>query len=84
MRKINYPSKSGNCTVRSSLSTIKATQVRLHLLNGTCATAALLASQIELYDLLLGEISGIHSSLERDLAHTRVTPQEPARSALSA
>lgn len=84
MRKINDPSKFSDCTVRDSLSTIKATHVRLHLLNGTCATPALLLSQIELYDRLLGEISGIHSSLAKDLAHTRVRPQDLARNALNA
>jgi len=84
MRRMKDSSKSFDCTVRDSLSTIKATHVRLHLLNGTCATAALLASQIELYDVLLGEICGIHTSLARDLARTRMTPGDSERSGLNA
>jgi hypothetical protein len=85
MRKIEESSsKSFDCVVRDSLSTIKATHVRLHLLNGTCATAALLASQIELYDVLLGEISGIHTSLARDIEHARTVPQDFGRTGLTA
>jgi hypothetical protein len=34
----------------------------------------LLASQIELYDMLLGEISGIHTSLARDRRRARFPP----------
>jgi hypothetical protein len=76
MRKIADPSKGCfNCTVGDSLSTIKNTYVQLHLLTGTSATAARLASQIELYDVLLDEITGIHASLARDLEHTRLSPQ---------
>jgi len=84
MRKIDDCSKSFDCTVRDSLTTIRATHVRLHLLNGTCATAALLASQIELYDVLLGEITGIHTILARDLAHTSIPPQDSGRTGLNA
>jgi len=85
MRKIDDSSnKSVHCTVRDSLSTIRATHVQLHLLNGTRATAALLASQIELYDVLLDEISDIHSGLARDLEHTRMTPQVLGRTRLNA
>jgi len=76
MRKIADPSnKRFDCAVRDSLNTIKETHVQLHLLTGTSATAVLLTSQIELYDVLLDEISGIHTSLARDLKHTRLTPQ---------
>jgi hypothetical protein len=76
MRKIADPSnKRFDYAVRDSLSTIKETHVQLHLLTGTSATPALLASQIELYDVLLDEIYGIHTSLARDLKHTRLTPQ---------
>jgi hypothetical protein len=85
MRKIADPSdNSFDCSVRDSLSTIRATHVRLHLLNGTCATAALLASQIELYDILLDRISGIHTSLAKDLEHTRMAPQDSGRTGLNA
>jgi len=63
-----------DCAIRKSLSTIKVAHVQLALLTGTSATEALLASQIELYDVLLDQISGIHSSLAGDLKYTRLTP----------
>ena len=85
MRKSgDFSDLSFDCAVRDSLSTIKQAHVRLHLLTGTCATAALLTSQIELYDLLLGEISDIHASLAKDLKHTRLTPQGFIRPSLDA
>jgi hypothetical protein len=85
MRKISDPSnKRFDCAVRDSLSAIRATHLQLHLLNGTCATAALLASQIELYGVLLDEISGIHTSLARDLKHAGLTPQASSRPSLHA
>ncbi len=85
MRKISDPSnKRFDCAIRDSLSTIKEAHVQLHLLTGTSATAALLASQIELYDMLLDEISGIHTSLARDLKHARLTPQVSQSSGLDA
>ena len=84
MRKIaDHSNKSIDCTVRDSLSTIRATHVRLHRLNGTRATTDLLASQINLYDVLLDEISGIHTSLARDLQHTLLTSQESSRTGLN-
>jgi len=80
MRKVaDHSNKSIDCTVRDSLSTIRATHVRLHRLNGTRATTDLLASKINLYDVLLDEISGIHTSLARDLRHTFLTSQECGR-----
>ncbi len=85
MRKISDPSnKRFDCAIRDSLSTIKEAHVQLHLLTGTSATAALLASQIELYDMLLDEISGIHTSLARDLKHTGLTAQASSRPSLHA
>jgi hypothetical protein len=85
MRKIvDHSNQSIDCAVRDSLSTIRATHVRLHRLNGsTRATTALLASKIDLYDVLLDEISGIHTSLARDLQHTLLTSQEPGRTGLN-
>jgi hypothetical protein len=80
MRKIaDHSNKRFDCAVRDSLSMIKEAHVQLHQLTGTSATAALLASQIGLYDVLLGEISDIHSSLARDIKHTRLTPQVSSR-----
>jgi hypothetical protein len=66
---------SRNCAVCNSLKTIKEAHGRLHLLNGTCTTAAAVASQIELFDVLLGEITDIQTQLARDILHARVTPQ---------
>ena len=84
MRKIvDHSSASVDCTVRESLSTIRETHVRLHRLNGTPATTALLASKINLYDVLLDEISGIHTCLARDLQHTLLTSRESGRTGLN-
>ena len=57
--------------LRDSLSAIRHAQIQLHHLTGTCTSPAMLASQIELCEVLLGEISGIRSSLAEDLAQTR-------------
>ena len=85
MRKLaDHSSQSVDCAVRDSLSTIRATHVRLQRLNGTRATTALLASKIDLYDVLLDEISGIHTSLARDLQHTLQTSQQSGRTGLNA
>ena len=85
MRKIdNTSGKSFDCTVRNSLSAIRATHVRLHLLSGTCATAALLASQIELYEVLLDEISGIHTNLAKDIEHARIVPPDVGQAGVTA
>jgi hypothetical protein len=54
----------------NSLSAIKQAQIRLHLLTGMRASPSVLASQIELCDVLLLEISDIHSGLARDLKQT--------------
>jgi hypothetical protein len=80
MRKLaDHSCQSVDCAVRDSLSTIRATHVRLHRLDGTRATTDLLASKINLYDVLLEEISGIHTTLARDLQHTLLTSQECGR-----
>jgi hypothetical protein len=64
-----------DCAIRGSLNTIKEAHVRLQVLNAKHATMAALASQIELCDLLLLEISGIHTGLARDLEHTHLPPR---------
>ena len=80
MGKIAASSKeSFDCTVGDSLSTIKDIYVQLNLLAGTSATAARLESQIELYEVLLDEISGIHAKLAKDLKRTRLSPQVSRR-----
>jgi hypothetical protein len=76
MRKTSHFREcSVDCAVRDSLNAIKEAHGRLHLLTDTCMTAAALASQIELFDVLLGEISGIQTRLARDFLRTRVTPE---------
>jgi hypothetical protein len=80
MRKICDPCKKYfDYAVLDSLNTIKEARIQLRLLSGTSATAAVLASQIQLYDLLLDEISGIHAGLARDLKHTCLTLQAFSR-----
>ena len=72
MRKV-----AGSCrdatdyALHDSLSTIKKAQVQMHRLTGMNTTPTVLASQIELCDVLLLEISGIHSNLARDIRQAR-------------
>jgi hypothetical protein len=83
MRKNTDSSSSKKCfdgAVLESLSTIREAHVQLRLLTGTSATAALLASQIQLYNFLLDEISGIHASLARDLKRSRLKQKVSSRS----
>jgi hypothetical protein len=56
--------------LRDSLSAIRHAQVQLRHLTGTCTSPTMLASQIELCEVLLGKISGIRSSLAEDLKQT--------------
>jgi hypothetical protein len=84
MRKIGYVSGSNECALRSSLSAIKQAHDKLHLLTGMDTTATVLAWQIELCDVLLVEISGIRSSLAKDLNHTRGAPQPGGQIRLNA
>ena len=80
MRKISNSSDDFyNGAVLDSLSAIKQAHLKLRLLMGTSATAALLSSQIQLYDLLLDEISSIHASLARDIERTCLTLQVSAQ-----
>lgn len=64
--------RSFDYALRDSLSVIKETHVQLHVLTGMTTTANVLASQIELCDILLGEISGIRSSLAKDIQRARL------------
>jgi len=72
MRKISSMQRSFDYALRDSLSVIKETHVQLHVLTGMTTTANVLASQIELCDILLGEISGIRSSLAKDIQRARL------------
>jgi hypothetical protein len=61
--------------LRDSLSAIRHVQIQLRHLTHTCTSPTVLASQIELYEVLLDEISGIRSSLAEDIKQTRGPPQ---------
>ena len=56
----------GNC-----LTAIRQAHARIHLLSSMRPSSTVLASQIELCDVLLVEISDIRSSLVRDLHESR-------------
>jgi len=84
MKKIGDVSGSCACALEGSLSAIKQAHDQLHLLTGMATTATVLAWQIELCDVLLIEISGIRSSLARDINHTREAPQPDGRIGLNA
>jgi hypothetical protein len=70
MRKFSGLNVSPGCALGNSLSAIKQAHTELHLLTRMRASPILLASQIELCDVLLVEIAGIRSSLARDLKQT--------------
>lgn len=67
MRKIDDVSGFCDCALRNSLGAIKQAHKQLHLLTGMGTTVTVLASQIELCDVLLVEISSIRSTLTKDL-----------------
>ncbi len=74
MTRISDLGTSSSCPVRDSLSIIRQTHVRLHALTDVTTTANVLTTRIELCDILLGEISGIRSSLAKDFRRTREPP----------
>ena len=57
----------------NSLKTIRAARSRFHLLTARSSTQVVLASQIELYDILLEEIRSISRSLEKRKSSRCVT-----------
>ena len=83
MRKV-WGGDDDECALRSSLSAIRQAQDQLHRLVGMGTTATVLAWQIELCDVLLVEISGIRSSLAKDLNYTRGAPQPGGQIGLNA
>ncbi len=72
MRKIGHVNSSA---LWNSLNAINHAQVRRHLLNRVRTSPGVVASQIELCEVLLVEISGIRSRLANDLRQTREPPQ---------
>jgi len=77
MTKISDIGASVDCTLRDSLSVIRQTQAQRHVLTGMATTPNVLASQIELCDILLVEISGIRDSLAKDLGHKPILARKP-------
>jgi hypothetical protein len=71
MTKISNLGTSSDWALRESLGVIRQTHVQLHVLTGKMTTPTVLASRIELCDALLLAISGVRSSLARDLQRTR-------------
>jgi hypothetical protein len=63
-------------SLQDSLGTIREAHIQLHMLKGMSTTPTVLASQIELYDILLGEISDIRTSLASDIKHAGHKPQQ--------
>jgi hypothetical protein len=75
MKKNGYLAQSSDCALLDSLIAIRQAQLNLHRLTGMCTTASVLTSQIELCELLLVQISGIHDSLAEDLKQSRIPGQ---------
>jgi hypothetical protein len=84
MKKIDNAGDTHECALGNSLSAIKQAHNQLHSLTGKDTTAAALAWQIELCNVLLVEISGIRSSLVNDLNYSRGTPKPDGRLGLNA
>jgi hypothetical protein len=70
-----------NHGLSNSLKTIRAAKTRFNLLTARTSTQAVLASQIELCDILLEEIRSISCSLEKRMGSRSVMScrSEPAR-----
>jgi hypothetical protein len=75
MRKTGHVNGFSDGALCNSLSAIKQAHIRLYRHTGMRTSPSALASQIELCDVLLLEISGIRSSLARDLKQTRGPPR---------
>jgi hypothetical protein len=72
MRRVGHA--KGEPGIGNSLTMIRQAHNRLHLLSSMHASPTVLASQIELCNVLLVEISGIRSSLARNIKQTRAPP----------
>jgi hypothetical protein len=77
MTKISSIGASCDCLLRDSLNVIRETHAQRQVLTGMASTPNVLASQIELCDVLLVEISDIRDSLAKDLGHRRSRPGAP-------
>ena len=74
MRNSGQANGFGGVAVVQSLDAIRHAHGQLDRLTGMRISPTVLASQIELCDQLLIEISDIHRSLSRDMALTRRPP----------
>lgn len=80
MRKSGHSSNELiDCTVRGALNTVRECYAQLRLLNGERSSAAIFASQIELFDMLLAGISTIRTGFAIDLQDIRRTPTSRAK-----
>ena len=68
-------SKAYNRALQNSLKTIKQAHRQLHFVTKANATPTVLASRMELYRILLGEVTGIRSNLVAYLECTRAEGQ---------
>ena len=69
--------KAHNRAVQDSLKTIKQAHEQLHVVTRTGATPTALTLRMELYGILLGEVTGIRSNLVAYLECTRAEGQIP-------
>jgi hypothetical protein len=74
MSEIGLVGGSFNGALWHSLSAIKQAHAQLYLLTGMQTSPTVLASQIELCEVLLDEISGIRTSLAKNLKQARGSP----------
>jgi hypothetical protein len=72
MTKFSSLGAPSNRPLRDSISIISKTHVQFHVV--TDMTTTELASRIELCNALLFELSGVRSSLARDIQRTRAHP----------
>lgn len=75
MEEFNDVNDSPDGALWNSLSAIKQAHLQFHLLTDMCPAPTILASQIEICEVLLVAIAGIRSSLAEDLKRTRGPPQ---------
>ena len=70
-------SKAYNRALQDSLKTIKQAHRQLHVVAKAHATPTVLTARMELYGILLGEVTGIRSNLVAYFECTRAEGQIP-------
>jgi hypothetical protein len=71
MKRVNCENSFSDGALLNSLSAIKQAHNRIHFLTSMRASPSNLASQIELCDVLLAEISVVRTTLVKDLRQMR-------------